>query len=197
MAGYWQARLGILSSFSSTCCQFLCLSSIFSYLLVSYSIRSSASLLRSFCQALIVTPDRVVAMAISGSIEACVRVADVSGKEYLDDEVSDTQHLITRYIEATPGAEFIVYFVVKPTYSFDSGCLVFELSLDGHTCDPRIMHAVEFKANQKRGASTSSCFWSIWKGHVRYNFVFRSLGTFPWNLPSRSFLSPIAKSCRR
>ncbi|KAK5465123.1 hypothetical protein LTS15_001686 [Exophiala xenobiotica] len=88
-------------------------------------------------------------MAILGKCEVQIVVDGTPAEEYDDDdeeEVTDNDRTVTKYVEAVAGAHFAVKFLLQPSYHFTQGedSVTAYVDIDGHYVGGRLLERGRF-----------------------------------------------------
>ena len=71
-------------------------------------------------------------MVVFKGLEVRIEVGGTPLEEYNDDEATQDENTITRYVEAQSNQEFVIGFLVPKAFKFTSPSLVFEPFIDGN-----------------------------------------------------------------
>ncbi|KAK5217890.1 hypothetical protein LTR99_003284 [Exophiala xenobiotica] len=125
-------------------------------------------------------------MAILGKCEVQVIVDGTPAEEYDDDEeeeVTDNDETVTKYVEAVAGAHFAVKFLLQPSYHFTRGedSVTAYVEIDGHPVGGRMLERDKFLNQRTLGFSP----WVLIDGqhatengvNALYKFQFSDLET--------------------
>lgn len=88
-----------------------------------------------------------------------------------DDEPADSDTVVTKYVEAVPGANFGIKCHVLPGYEFEADYLSFAIFLDGNRTTS--IDAMKSKYDSERGMCVVRQHVSVGEGKQREKFAFR------------------------
>jgi hypothetical protein len=96
-------------------------------------------------------------MAILGKCEVQIVVDGTPAEEYDDDEdeeVTDNDKTVTKYVEAVAGAHFAVKFLLQPSYHFTRGedSVTAHLKIDGHRAGGKLLERDRFLNQRTLGS---------------------------------------------